>query len=196
MTLNPQLFKEALDLVAQAAVIAEAPGVDFVPAGDRAYSSSGTSGPSGGRHTTYDEFKRLVERCRSDDELRDAIAEMRAELERLRTPAPPLTTKEIERRIIVECVGKDARDVARWFDVTVEFVCDVRRRNGRRPVDGAVVQGGALPPAASAEEKRERIRILHRDEPDLSWRQIAQRLDVSHTLVLRYAGDLGLRKAA
>lgn len=206
MTLSPSLLREALDLVAQASVIAEAPGVDFVPSGDRAYESSGTSGPSGGRFTTHDEFKRLVQRCVTDDMLRDAIASMRATLKSLQTPAPPLTTKEIERRILTECSpkpppmpgrlgepGKDAHDVARWFGVTVEFVCDVRRRNGRRPVDGGVVKGAPLPAAASDDERRERVRILHRDEPDLSWRQIAVRLGIGHTQVLRDAKTLGLR---
>ena len=191
MRFRPDLEKEARDLLAKASVIAEAPGASIIPPGSRTYTSREPTGDPAS--STYDYFRRLVERCRTDAELEWAIRKMRDELKRLHTPAPRLSNKEIERRILVEFEGTDAAWVAHSLGVTLEYVCQVRRRNGRVPATGRIREGASLA-WATKEERQERVRQLHRDEPDLSWREIAQRLGVAHKTVLRDAEELGLRK--
>src|SRR5438045_1585546 len=102
--MNPELLARAYQLRAQASIIAEGPGVSFIPKGDREYESKDPTTGAGG--DTFSLFAHRLAKCRSDHDLEGFIEALESELQaiRKRPVAPKVKTK---MEVLYGCWSRD-----------------------------------------------------------------------------------------
>lgn len=178
--LDPQLVQQARLLLARASVIPEGPGADYVPSGARQYTSKP---PTGDNWSTYDRFKRMFQNCKTNNDLRRAIE--RADNELTHRPRPKVETEgQRDQRILAEYEGEADTKVSECEGINLKSVWNLRRRNGRSVKTGLPVEATDMSNATRPERLR-RVLELHGEPHNMSARQIALTINVSHPTVLR-----------
>lgn len=131
--LDPCLCAQARQLLAQASVIAEAPGVSFIPAGHgQSHGSDPTTGTGG---TVHDRVAHRIAGCHTDQDLQAAIDGCRHDIAHVRR-ARPRPKQKFRDRILVEWEGHHYRAVAQVTNTPPTTIWTWRDRAGLNPLDG------------------------------------------------------------
>ena len=124
---------EARDLLAKASVVAEAPGVSFIPSGRHEHD---TKAPTTGTGTALlDRMRRRFEEAATPSKLAEEIAWARAELKSM-TNAAPKPKWKFKERVLVEWEGHSCEAVAEAEGIHRTTIYRWRRDAGLNPSDG------------------------------------------------------------
>jgi hypothetical protein len=179
--MKPELVQKARDLMARASIIAERKSSNPNKGGPANKPTS--TPPTGYGSTTVQEIHAMFARCRSDEDLEDALVDAERELADIqRTPAANEDEIDRRRRLLREGEGKDADEVARWECCPVKEIWAIRRVAGRWPGDGRKMTRQS-DYWADTDGRRVVVSRIKRLEPDLSHREIGFRLKVSHPTI-------------
>lgn len=127
---DPELERRARKVLAEASILAEAPGVSFIPSGVHAHETKDPTTATG--MNLYD---RIVRRLRTDRSLRRAVewAEAQLEAARVGPPVPVLNTKQ---QVLSQFGGDHYLKVADIVGLHGTTVWRWRVAAGLRGVDG------------------------------------------------------------
>lgn len=193
--MKPELVQKARNLMARASVIAERKSSNP----DKGHAGKPQSSPpTGYAETTVQEIHALFARCETDADLEDALLDAEKELESIQRTPPAANEDAIDRkyRLLREGEGKDAVEVAKWEGCSVKEIWALRRENHRKPRDGRSFPKMRSDFYATADQRVALVARIHWEEPDLSKREIALRLRISHTQVKRDLEAAEANKAA
>lgn len=179
---------EAARLLAEASVLGEGPGADYVPAGHRAYGHRDPSGSSG---STFSAIAARFSRCQTEAELQVAVLKAQRDVDDHRQGKSwkKETTEDRDRRLLRDFAGVEVEEAARIEGCRVRHFRQLRFLNGRSPEDGTIL-GVANMKWATPKERAERVKALS-EATGMTARQIGRMLNVSHTTALT-----DLKKAA
>lgn len=185
--MNRELIQKARNLMARASVVAERKSSNPNPGhGGKPQSTP----PTGYEVTTVQEIHAMFARCVTDQDLEDALIDAEKELATIqRTPAANEDAIDRKARLLREGWGKDAEEVARWEGCPVREVWELRRDDGKKPRDGTPFPAKRSDYFGTQEERVVVVRRIHWEEPDLSLREIAARLNITHPTVRRDLQD-------
>lgn len=185
--MRPELIEKARNLMARASVVAERKSSN--PNKSHAGKPQSTP-PTGYEVTTVQEIHAMFARCVTDEDLEGALIDAEKELATVqRTQAANEDEIDRKARLLREGYGKDAEIVARWEGCDIKEIWALRRGDGRKPRDGTPFPGKRSDYFSDADERAVVVRRIHWEEPDLSQREIAKRLKITHPTVKRDLQD-------
>lgn len=194
--MNAELKRRRDALLARAAVVAEAPGADYVPAG---HGQADSKPPTGTSSSLFDLIVARINGAENDRQLERAIYEGEAAVDRYsqgpHVKADKLghqeTSEERDHRIVHQYEGMPAPEVAAWERCSTTHIWKLRRQNGRDPVDGKRKPGSSL---AWANRRVREEAVADLKAKGLSLRAIADEVRISHTQVQRDLNSYAARQ--
>lgn len=195
------LLDRARDVLAKSSAMGEASAMAINPSGGKGSEPRiGPPGflPSGERSnwSLYESIAYALSTARDEFEFRHAVQRAESQIRKALVSPPPRSETSEERtdRWLADHEGIEDRVAADAEGVGIKVMWKVRKDNGRDPKMGRVIEIANLVWATPAERRR-RAREL-RDLHDLSARQIALRLGVSHPTILDDLRDSPARRTA